>query len=261
MDSIVSLIKGTTFSMIGLACIFGITSCKGAAQEANQRSVRGFDSISLETVGRLEIVQGDKEYLTIDAPPEMVRRITAKVSKKTLHIGYKGIFTSKHAVPIFRLGMTNVKQICADSSGDIEAEQIRTDHLTIKASSSGNITIKTLESETASISIQSSGNVAIESCKLNELDTEIGSSGSLAVAGETNRINVISSSSGKLNGENLKALMATVELTSSGGAVIWVLNHLDAKLTSKGDLQYYGDPVIGKQSTDAKGKIIKLGPK
>jgi len=256
-----SLIKGTTFSMIGLACIFGITSCKDAAQETNQRSVSGFDSISLETVGRLLIVQGDKEYLTIEAPPEMIRRITTKVRNNTLHIGYKGIFTGKNAVPNFRLGMTNVKKINADSSGDIEAEQIKTDHLTIKASSSGNITIKTLDSKAAIIRIQSSGNVVIENCKLNTLDAELESSGSLDIAGETNRMNVVSSSSGKINGENLKALMATVKLTSSGGVVIRVMNNLDAKLTSKGDLQYYGDPVIGKQSTDGKGKIIKLGPK
>ncbi len=223
--------------------------------------MHGYDSISLETVGRLKIVQGDKEYLTIEAPPGMVRRITAKVSKNTLRIGYKGIFTSKNAIPIFILGMKNVKQIQADSAGDIEARQISTDHLTIKASSSGNITIKTLESNTAIIKVQSSGNVIIESCKLNELDTELESSGSLDIAGETNRINVISSSSGKFNGEKLKTMTATVKLTSSGSAVIWIMNHLDAKLTSKGDLQYYGEPVIGKQSMDGKGKIIKLGQK
>jgi len=261
MDSIMLLVKVTTFSMIGLACIMGITSCKADTQEIDQRSVHGYDSVSLETVGRLEIIQGDKEYLTIEAPPEMVRRITTKVSKNTLRIGYKGIFTSKNAIPIFRLGMKNVKKIYADSSGDIAAEQIRTDNLTIKASSSGNITIKTLESNTAIIKVQSSGNVIIESCKLNKLDTELESSGSLDLAGETNRINVISSSSGKFNGENLKTLIAEVRLTSSGSAVIWIMNHLDANLTSKGDLQYYGDPVTGKQSTDGKGKIIKLGQK
>ncbi len=255
------LMKGMVFSMIGLACFFGITSCKDDAPETNLRSVRGYDSISLETVGRLLIVQGDKEYLTIEAPPEMIRRITTKVRNNTLHIGYKGIFTGKNAVPNFRLGMTNVKKITADSSGDIEAGQIRTDNLIIKASSSGNIAIKDLDSKAAIISIQSSGNVVIENCKLNELDTELESSGNLSIAGETNRMNVNSSSSGKFNGENLKTMMTTVKLTSSGGAVIWIMKHLDAKLTSKGDLQYYGDPVIGKQSTDGKGRIIKLGPK
>ncbi|MBN1532977.1 MAG: DUF2807 domain-containing protein [Spirochaetes bacterium] len=220
--------------------------------------MRDFNALSLETVGRLTIVQGDREYLTIDAPPEMVRRITTEVRGSTLHIGYRGIFTGRNAVPVFMLGMKDVKQINAASAGNIEAGLIRADDLIVRSSSSGSIVMKDLVSRTVKILIESSGSVAIGSCEVKKVEADLESSGCLDIAGRADRVILDSSSSGTVRGEKFHTTAASVNLTSSGSAVMRVADSLDVRLSGQGNFSYFGNPVLGMKSVSGQGTIIKL---
>lgn len=250
-------------TIVGIAqlLILAIPAYAYGSRENSARDVQGFNVISLETAGRLILIQGDEEYLTIDAPPDMVKRIVTTVVKETLHIRYKGIFTGRKAVPVFKLGVKNLRKVIASSAGDIEAEDIEAEDLDLDASSSGNIVIGSLAARKVQVRIHSSGSVEIRGGKLTALDAKLTSSGNLFVKGKAKDLALNASSSGEVKGDNFQVSSASVALSSSGGAVIWVKDRLEAKLSGKGKLTYWGEPKLGEGTAYGSDKMISLGVK
>jgi len=231
------------------------------AREDGARNVRGFDRISLETAGRLYLFQGDEEYLTIDAPPNIAQRIITEVVGDTLHIRYRGWFSGMGAEPVFKLGIKKVRGIKALSSGHIKSKDIIAEDLDIEASSSGNIIVESLTARNLRLRISSSGDVTIANGMFTNIDANLSASGNFRAAGMAKSLILSCSSSGEFDGANLKTSTASVTLSSSGNAVIWVVDRLDANLSSSGNLNYYGEPKIGALKTSSSGAINHRGNK
>jgi hypothetical protein len=250
-------------TLVGFAQLLFLTmpAYPYGSRENSVRDVHGFNVISLETAGRLFLIQGDEEYLSIDAPPDVVRRIITKVDGDTLHIRYQGIFTGRKTVPIFKLGMKSVRNVIASSAGDIEADGIEAEELALDASSSGNIVIGSLSARKVQVRIRSSGSVEIGDGRLTTLDAKLTSSGNLRIAGKAQSMALNVLSSGDVKGDNFQISSAAVTLSSSGDAVIWVMDRLDAKLSGKGKLAYWGEPKLDEGAAYGADKMISLGVK
>lgn len=244
-----------------LLIVSSCAHCGLDTQVSEHRDVNGFDSVSLETDGRLEVIQGDREGLSITATPSMLKRIRAEVRDGVLYIGYRGLFRKKGFSPVFELYIKNAKGIRAASLGAITAQSITAESLYIEASSSGTVELGVLSAADARILMSSSGDVHIGVARLSMLEASLTSRGDLTVAGETGDMSIDASASGSFNGEALKASSASIRLSSSGGASVWVLDHLDASLSGKGNLKYFGTPETGSLSATGSGEIIGLGPK
>jgi hypothetical protein len=226
-----------------------------------ERDARGFDVLSFETAGTLALVQGDEEYLRIEAPANVAERITTEVRGGTLRIGYRGIFTARSSLPLITVGIKNVRAIRAASSGSIESSSIVAGNLAIEALSSGSIAIGSLKAGAARIRIDSSGSVELRGCALGSIDARLASSGNLAMSGEAERLDLACSSSGGFEGAGLRLSGAAVALDSSGSAVIWVLRRLEAKVAGKGELSYYGRPELAGSAATPSRKLRSLGDK
>ncbi len=229
------------------------------SREKSERDVSGFNNVSFETAGKLILVQGNKEYMTIDAPPGIVRRVTSFVKRKTLHIGYRGIFTRRTAEPVITLYVKDIYFLETSSSGAIEAESLNAEKLVIKTTSSGSIRIGTLHAGDIEILIDSSGDLFIADGISSTMDVNMRSSGNFCISGETGHLNLKVSSSGSFFGESFKACSSSVKLGSSGDAVLWVVDHLEAGLSGKGKLYYYGEPEINILQESARNEIISMG--
>lgn len=232
-----------------------------AIEEREYARLTPFDSVSFETYGQMEIAQGDREYLFISAPPATLRRMRVETVDGVLRVGYRGLFKMRGPAPKIRLGLVRLSGIRAASGGDIRAAGVSTQELYIESSSSGSILLGSLTAARARIRSSSSGTVTIDGARVGKLEAIASSRGDISVKGEAEELEYDGSSSGSLEGGELKATKAAIWLSSSGEATIWVTERLDARLSSKGNLRYYGEPAMGARSARGSGDLVALGRK
>jgi hypothetical protein len=64
--------------------------------------------------------------------------------------------------------------------------------------------------------------------------------------------------SGSYNAEQLRSQKAIVDLTSNGSVTLWVEGTLDVRISSSGNVRYYGSPAVTTDITSS-GRVIQLG--
>jgi hypothetical protein len=234
------------FSAPALAVIalLALTGCgparPGAGESESLREVRGFDSVSFDTSGRLLVTEGDQEALVVIARANELPNIVTEVRGTTLFIGREGsgpAFSLRP--PEFRLTMKRIAGLATHSSGGIEAGGLRASSLRIEISSSGGVSLESLEADS--------------------LEVRISSSGSARVAGRVQHQDVRLSSSGSYLAGNLASSSATVRVSSSGSATLRVSDSLEADLTSSGGVRYYGKAPRVEANVTSSGRLVRLG--
>jgi hypothetical protein len=212
----------------------------GGAEEAGSiRDVRGFDSVSFDTRGKLIIMQGDRETLEIVARTKDLPSIVTEVRDGTLYIGREVKGSAFYiSPPVFRLTMKTIAGLETHSSGKIVVNGLHTSSLRIRISSSGGITIEALAADS--------------------LDVQVNSSGSFSVAGKVEKQDIRLSSSGGYAARNLASRTARVSVSSSGNAILRVSDSLEANVTSSGDVRYYGNPPQVNGKVTSSGRLVRL---
>lgn len=229
-------------AFLAIACSIIVTPLPAQdSSRAASRAVGGFDSVSFETIGTLIVVQGREEYLNIDAPEDVAEKITAVIAGRTLRIGYRGIRRAKGADPIITVGMVDVRRLAASAAGGIKGRLVR--------------------AESISIAVSSSGSVSLDDCDLGAVEARLTGSGGLSLSGRARNLDLSCSSSGSFRGESLKTAEAAVRLDSSGGAIVWAVDRLDARLAGKGVLGYYGTPELSFRPSSRVENARSLGSK
>ena len=101
-----------------------------------------FSTVTLGGLGKLRIVQGDEERLSIEATPEMLEKITTKVRDGELRLGLRkgsmlpGLRLKDKRVT-FDLTMKDITSIRLSGVGDVEANAIRSTRIELTALGSG----------------------------------------------------------------------------------------------------------------------------
>lgn len=173
-----------------------VTTGKSASQA---RSLSNFNFINLKMSGTVYVKQDDKFSILIEAPSEIIDKITTEVYSNTLEIGNKNKFTVGVTPPIkIYVGMPKPNGLEVDGSGEIITESgITSDFLSLVVNGSGNI--KALE---------------VIAAKLN---AEVNGSGNVSLSKATSQSAVIAlHGSGNFTSENIAAKLITVSLEGSG---------------------------------------------
>ena len=212
-----------------------IVSCRGIVRgsgnvTSEDRSVSGFNKVSVSGSGNLHIVQGDEESLTIEAEDNILPLITAKVSGNTLKIGFKpgtSISTTKSIE--FYLKVKDLDSISASGSGNIDCSGLTADNLIIKTSGSRNIDMGNLEVNI--IALNSSG------------------SGKITLAGITDSQNIKTSGSIKYFGEGLISKSCVINSSGSGELIVSVSDDLNINASGSIKITYIGSPSITQKTS------------
>jgi hypothetical protein len=202
------------------------------------RDVQNFDRVALSIRGELILTQGERESLTIEASAADLEVIATEVRGGTLQIGQAGSGPGPRGPVTYRLSMKRIAGLATSSSGNIQANSIEADSL--------------------SIAISSSGSVVIGRLAAKQLQVSISSSGSCTIGGTVDQQRVQLSSSGEYRAENLASRTASVGVSSSGSATIRVSESLDARISSSGSVRYRGNPPRVSANSSSSGRLIKL---
>lgn len=231
-------------AMVIMACNFGINiqAVRGSGNlKTEERSVSGFDRISLSGMGDLNIVQGDEEALTIEAEDNLLQYITTEVRDSELQIGIKD---GANILPTrsirFELRVKDLTAVSVSGAGNLKMDALRAENLNLTVSGAGNVDIKNLD--VTDINVKSSG------------------TGNFNLAGKTQTQNITISGAGNYRAADLESNSADLSVSGAGNSTLWVKEKLTVKISGFGRVEYYGDPTVTQDITGG-GSVKSLGSK
>jgi hypothetical protein len=214
---------------------------KGSGEIVSEsREVSGFDRVSVSGSGKLQVIQGDTESLTIETDDNLLAYIKSEVSGSHLKIGPDDVNLRPTRTIQYQLRLKDLRQLRLSGSLDAESESLETGQLELSISGSGSIEIRSLSAE--------------------ELSLHISGSGRCEVAGKAPQLDVHISGSGDCLAGGLASETGEVHISGSGNAVLWVNNSLDAHVSGSGRVDYYGRPTVNHR-VSGSGRVQSLGAK
>ncbi|MBN1298338.1 MAG: DUF2807 domain-containing protein [Actinobacteria bacterium] len=215
-------------AMISVSCI-KITGLKGSGNiESQDRSVSGFDSVSVSSGISLYIEQSGTESLLIEAEDNVLSRIITEVKNEELIIRYKPW--------IFSFGGINVTEPVKVYLGVKNIESI-------KVSSGSSFYSSSISAESIDISL-SSGSNGEATIDVKELKASISSGSKLIINGKAQNQDISLSSGVAYKAYGLKSDNARLDASSGSVAEINVSKSLDVNVSSGAEVNYKGTPQV-----------------
>jgi len=241
---VLSLLVMTSFLLS--ACQLPFTRVvKGSGVVVSEtRDVSGFNAITLNGVGRLDIIQGSSESLEIEAEDNILEALSSEVQAGTLTLGYQESFWVTSIIPtkeiVYTLTVTDLTELTINGAGDVDIESLQTDTLAMTINGAGQVEIDDLTAET--LSVQISGTATIE------------------LAGQVSSQTINIDGAGNYQAGDLQSSTASVKVQGLGNARVWAFETLTITINGSGAVSYYGSPELS-QEISGLGDITHLGDK
>jgi len=229
------------FSLFSAFLIFfglALTACSSPYQTRSD-DISGFNRVSIETFGEFIIEQGDEESLTIEAPRDYLRYITAEVKNETLIIGTRrGFIGGPVHQATFTIKVKNMEDISLSGAGTIK--------------------VFSLETNTLDINLTGAGSIEIDELTAERLEVNLASAGAIIIAGAVEKQKINLTGVGSYEGGDLKSEDTEINLSGAGSTVVWVEDALDVEITGIGSVSYFGNPDV-YQDISGLGSIHSKG--
>jgi hypothetical protein len=225
------------------SCAINMQTVRGSGTVATQeKAVAGVTGVTLATLGDLTIHLGETESLLVEMDDNLLPYLQATTQNGMLTIQFKPGVNVLPTKPVrYTLTVKGLDTLEAVSVGNITAPALQAKSFTAKIASNGNIDLVGLTADKLNVELSSNGNLDIGPGEIISQVVEINSNGSYSAP-------------------DLRSQKAAVNVQSAGNATIWVTDQLDAKISSSGTVQYYGNPKVTTTFTSS-GKVIPLGNK
>ncbi len=210
------------------------------------REVGGFDRVHVRDIGELILTQGDKESLVVEADADLISKVKTEVKGGVLNLEVGRGWLDKLTVGLSELSGKRVKYYLT----------VREIH-ELKISGKGDITADKVDSDRLSVSISGLGNVNIASLKTGKLSVSISGRGEFASAGSVVHQKVSISGSGEYKAIDLESQSAIVKISGQGNASIWAIEELEARISGYGKVEYRGSPTVS-HSISGLGSVRQL---
>ena len=207
---------------------FFLFSVSASAQDliTQEPDVSGFTGVRLETVGSLNVSQGD-EAVVFELSPKFEGKINTRVEDGVLVI----------SGPRKVLGLGGLTQ----ERGDVLNYTVTLPELSVVAlEGSGDASLGAFQADELSLALGGSGDVTAEGLEVEKLEVALGGSGDITVTGQTDTLDLGVAGSGDVDASGLSANSADVGLTGSGDISVCVSQTLEIGLVGSGDVTYYG---------------------
>ncbi len=211
---------------------------------SENRNVSGFSGIDFSTVGKVNIVQGDKESLKISGPDNLVPEITTTVSNGTLTIKNKENFTvsslTNESMLTFTIVVKSLTSLNVSGLGDVQVGALTTPSMNLNMSGAGKVNMNQLTTDNLSLNLSGLGG--------------------LEISGSAPQAIIDLSGAGSVTAPDLKIQTANVNLSGLGSATLWVTDQLSGQISGAGSVSYYGSPKANT-TTSGIGRFNALGNK
>lgn len=205
------------------------------------KEISGIDAVSLESIGNLEIIQGEKESLVVEAESNLIEYMTFDTSGSKLRIGLKSGYSFDPQAQIqYTLTVKELKQIEVSGIGKVKMGNLVTNQLDVDGSGVTSIMIENLQAE--SLTLEVSGTSKAE------------------ITGVVSELNVEASGASQFLGDDLESQVASVEASGAAKVTVWVTEELEVDASGAGNVSYFGRPQVNS-STSGAGSVRNAGDK
>jgi hypothetical protein len=211
---------------------------------SENRDVSGFNAIDFSTIGKINVMQGDKESLNISGPDNLVPEISTTVNNGTL------IIKNKENITINPLNNEN----------PLVFTIVVKDLTSLNLSGAGDVQIETLSTPSLDINMSGAGKVQQNQITTDNLKLIISGVGGIDITGQATQATIDISGAGSVNAPDLKIQTANVTISGLGGATVWVTDQLTGDISGAGSVSYYGTPQTNTTSSGL-GSFKSLGSK
>jgi hypothetical protein len=184
-----------------------------------QREAAGFTGVGLSLPGRLEIVQGEREGVTLTADDNLIGEIETVVEHGVLQVRLRS------------------------------GTRART-HTRIRVT----VNARTIES----IAVAGSGDVVAAALQARQLAVRVSGSGDVKLGGRAETLQVRISGSGDVDAARFDSQRAKVTIAGSGDATVWARQSLEVSVSGSGDVRYFGDPAVSAKRAGS-GSVRRAG--
>lgn len=242
-----------------------ITSGKSTSQS---RMLSNFNFIKLKMSGTVYVKQGEQFSVTVEAPAEIIDKITTEVSENTLVIENKSKYTVG-VTPATKIYITlpkpngfevngsgdiiaqtdistNFLSVDVEGSGIVKLMEVTAGKINLQLDGSGRIVQKKSTSESALIEVRGSGSYECESITGKLISVSLDGSGDIKLAGvAAGKLWMQNSGSGSIRQVNGMASDVLIENNGSGSISAAELNGGSISVANTGS----GDIVVGASET------------
>jgi hypothetical protein len=222
-----------------------VNAVKGSGKIVSEdRNVGSFRQVALSGNGELFIVQGQKEFVRVEADDNILPHLRTEVLDDTLKVGYGDkdgniqVFSTTKNPKIY-VGTKSLEGIAVSGSGQATAGIVHAGKMQIKVAGSGRVLLGQLKARSLTTDISGSGNVEIGGGAVVEQKVDV-------------------SGSGEYDSKNLESRAARLKLSGSGHIAVWAIDKLDISSSGSGTVQYYGRPQVAQQ-VSGSSSVQSLG--
>ena len=218
--------------------------------ETETRPVSGFDRVSIRGLtysAQIFITQGEREGLTIEAPPEYLHRLRSQVKDGKLSVRFDGSWlqelqdalrTSLNKPHIlYHLDVRELTSLEVQCANLIHAPRIETPHLYIKLSGCGDFRLDWLQAE--------------------RLEVYHAGSGLMQISGQVEEQSVVLNGVGSYIAPGLDSQNARIHIRGVGTARVHVNKLLEASIRGVGNLDYSGGAQV-RQRISGPGRVLHI---
>jgi len=204
------------------------------------RPVGGFDRVSLRGNAcstSLLILQGEKEGLTIEAPPGYLHRLSSEVTDRRL---------------LLRLGGTWLQELEDAINSRYERPPIRCRLLVhqltgLEIQCASLVCVPSLKTQNLQVKMNGAGDLRFGRLDAGSLEIEHNGTGTVRICGMVDQQAVRLNGMGDYLADDLVSSQAIVRIQGAGMARVRVDQALDAGIRGMGVLEYTGNPKLKKQ--------------
>ncbi len=146
---------------------------------SEERDVSGFREIRLEGSGRVEVDQGARESLTVEADDNLLPLITTEVRGSRLVIGNEEAISPSRDV-VYRIEAIELDGVSIAGSADVVAPDVDCDTFSVSIAGSGSFDVGG-SCDGLDVDIAGSGDVDAEDLAVTRADVSIAGSGDVIV--------------------------------------------------------------------------------
>lgn len=225
-----------------LCMIIGASGCIingwGSGNLTNEtKDVNGARQVSLDGLGTIILIQGDKESLTIEAEDNIMPHIQSKLKGDKLSISYDTNTPLPTKDVKFYLTVKDIKSIIISGTGNIETDGFKT--------------------KTMSISMSGAGNGDLTGLILEKLIVNISGAGNMILAGKCTEQSITISGAGNYDAGDLATETTSIHIDGAGEGTVKASKVLNALINGAGNLNYLGSPQVN-QHIDGGGSVKQI---
>jgi len=233
-----------------IAAVFSLTACNfdlnfnqtsGSGNvETEERNVTAdFDKVHGSAGIDVYLTEGDNNKIVVEADDNLLSLITTEISNGKLKIGVvNGKNIGRAKAKKVHVTYKNLTAITASSGADVIGNSvIRSESLTLKSSSGADLEVDVIA---------------------KEVYADVSSGADLKVAGRAIKLVADASSGSDLKAKELEVKVCKANASSGADITVNVLDEIDGKASSGGDIKYYGNPTAVKTKDGASGSVRKM---